>query len=463
MEDGGFMAEKEEAPPAKGGWLKGILGAAGGMLSGVVVMYLTPWVDKVAKPPVPVANFSVDYDGRTVHFHDKSQPGGDGWWDFGDGSPLVPVSADTTFLSHTYPRPGDYTVKLSLRNVLGDANERSVPIHIDASPASEKPQVTLLQAVPAHQGSTPGVVYAPATFRLVSRVEHATMCIWDLGDEPCCCEASTDTATSHGKHVTFKKPGRYVVKLIAINGTAHDERSTVVTVQEAPGNTVSVVANVTDTATCVETAERQVNLGVVYPADFTAGLYPFEQPFRASPGYTIANVVIPPPAGSTALTQMGGQTKMTLDCASLGIRSAQGVELQIVADRKSLTVTGQLIRQTGAGATALSLPLVLKQQRQRPASQTNPVSATLALPAPGKTATTIVELPAIPSEWVNCQRNVQMVLQAGEQVIWQGSQLPQAAVVLVGNRRFSLTATLLSNQLHVDLVDASAGLPPTAN
>jgi PKD repeat protein len=463
MEDGRFMAEKEEAPPAKGGWLKGMLGAVGGMLSGVVVMYLTPWVDKVAKPPVPVANFSVDYDGRTVHFHDKSQPGGDGWWDFGDGSPLVPVSADTTFLSHTYPRPGDYTVKLSLRNVLGDNNDRSVPIHIDGPTASEKPQVTLLQAIPAHQSSTPGVVYAPATFRLVSKVDNASLCVWDFGDERCCCEVATEAANSQAKHVTFTKPGRYVVKLIAISGTDHDERSAVVTVQEAPGNTVSVVANVIDTATCVETVERQVNLGVVYPADFTGNIYPFEQPFKASAGYTIADVVIPSPAGSTASTQMGGQTKITLDCGSLGIRSATGVELQIAPDRQSMTVTGQLVRQTGVGATALSMPLVLKQQRQKPASQTNPVSATLALPAPGTTASTIVTLPAIPNEWINCQRNVQMVMQAGEQVIWQGSQLPQAAVVTVGNRRYSLTATLLSNQLHVDLVDAPAGQAPTAN
>ncbi len=111
------MAEKEEEAPAKkGGWWKGIFGAVGGMLSGVVVMYLTPWVDKVVKPPAPVANFSVQYDGATAQFQNQSQPRGEGWWDFGDGSPLVPVSTDTEFLKHTYPRPGDYTVKLAIHN-----------------------------------------------------------------------------------------------------------------------------------------------------------------------------------------------------------------------------------------------------------------------------------------------------------------------------------------------------------
>jgi hypothetical protein len=136
------MAEKEEEVPAKkGGWWKGILGAVGGMLSGVVVMYLTPWVDKVVKPPAPVANFSVEYDGATAQFQNQSQPRGEGWWDFGDGSPLVPVSTDTEFLKHTYPRPGDYNVKLAIHNVLGEANDRSVPIHIDGPTALNKPQV----------------------------------------------------------------------------------------------------------------------------------------------------------------------------------------------------------------------------------------------------------------------------------------------------------------------------------
>src|SRR5260370_720331 len=83
------MAEKEEASGKKS-WWKGILGAIGGMISGVVVMYLTPWVDKVAKPPKPVANFSVDYDGATVRFHNLSLTRADGWWDFRDGSPPVP-------------------------------------------------------------------------------------------------------------------------------------------------------------------------------------------------------------------------------------------------------------------------------------------------------------------------------------------------------------------------------------
>ena len=220
------MAEKEEAAGKKS-WWKGILGAIGGMISGVVIMYLTPWVDKVAKPAKPLANFSVTADGTTVHFQNQSQPRGDGWWDFGDGSPLVPVSTDSEFINHTYPRLGDYTAKMSLRNQLGEEDDRSVPIHIDGKPAAEAPQVVSLQAVPAHQCDKGGVVYAPATFRLVSKVEHADVCMLDLGnDRP--CELVTDPAVARCHHVTFDKPGRYVVKLIAIHGSQHDERTATV-------------------------------------------------------------------------------------------------------------------------------------------------------------------------------------------------------------------------------------------
>ena len=200
------MAEKEEAAGKKS-WWKGILGAIGGMISGVVVMYLTPWVDKVAKPAKPVANFSLDYDGATVRFHNLSPTRVEGWWDFGDGSPLVPVSTDSEFINHTYPRLGDYTAKMSLRNQLGEEDDRSVPIHIDGKPAAEAPQVVSLQAVPAHQCDKGGVVYAPATFRLVSKVEHADVCMLDLGnDRP--CELVTDPAVARCHHVTFDKPFR---------------------------------------------------------------------------------------------------------------------------------------------------------------------------------------------------------------------------------------------------------------
>jgi PKD repeat protein len=461
------MAETEEAKSEKkGGWWKGLLGALGGMISGVIVMYLTPWVDKVAKPPKPVANFSVDYDGATAHFHNLSLARGEGWWDFGDGSPLVPVSTDTEFLTHTYPRAGDFTAKLTIRNVLGEEDNRAVPVHIDGAATPAKPQVVSLLATPSHHNASPGVVYAPATFHLAGKVEHAALCLWDLGDDRP-FQIKTDAGATQDVHVTFKKPGHYVVKLVAINGTEHDQRTATIDVKEAPSNAVSLVLNVTDDATRIETTDRQVNLGVSCPADFTESVYPFEQPYKASPGYTIGDVLIPPPVPNAAATQLGGHTDMCLDCAALGLHSVQNLKVQLSADRQKITVSGELVRRPDASGklahAAVSLPVVLKQLRRVPAHQVNPVTATLALPPVGMPGSVTLQLPPLPKDWADCQRKVQMELHAGEQVVWQDSQLPHGAVINIGARRFTVTATMINDQMRIDLADAPTILPVSAN
>ncbi len=454
------MADKEETASGKKSWLKGLFGALGGLASGVVIMYLTPWVDKIAAPAIPVPNFSITTEGAMAHFQNQSEPRGDGWWDFGDGSPLVPVSSDTEFLNHTYPRPGDYTVKLSIRNVLGEEKERSVPVHIDGT--VDQPKVVSLDAVAAHVGTAPpGVVYAPATFRLVSKLENAKLCVLDLGDERP-AQVLTDAALTQAQHVTFPKAGRYAVKLIAVNGALHDERTATITVAEAPVNSLSAILTVTDDATRIETADSPVNLGVPFPADAAGNVYPFERSFAAAPGYTIADVMIPPPMPNAPQTQMGGQPGMVLNCAALGIHSAQNVQFKLSADRQKLTVTGELLRGA-AGHSTLSMALVVQQQRRVPAHQVNPVSATLAAPEPGGTAAALLNLPAVAPEWVENKRQVQLEVQAGGQVIWQGSQLPQGVAVMIGGRRCLLTTTVLNDQVRVDLVDAPVGAASAAN
>ena len=109
------MAVKEDNEGGKktgGGWIKTVLGMVGGMLSGAVVMYATAWLDNAVKPAKPVPNFRVQHEGCTVTFQNLS-PGYTGWWDFGDGSELVPVTGDSDSLVHKYDQPGDYNVKLS--------------------------------------------------------------------------------------------------------------------------------------------------------------------------------------------------------------------------------------------------------------------------------------------------------------------------------------------------------------
>src|SRR6266849_5833345 len=108
------MAEQKSVK----GWLKTLFGTMLGLASGAAAMYISPLVNGVIKPGRPLANFAVETDGLTATFHNRYT--GEGWWDFGDGSPLEPAMHDQASLSHTYPRPGTYTAKLTVRNFIGE-------------------------------------------------------------------------------------------------------------------------------------------------------------------------------------------------------------------------------------------------------------------------------------------------------------------------------------------------------
>ncbi len=99
------MAEKQPAGSRLGGWIKTLLGTLGGLVSGAALTYVTPLVDRAVKPPPPVANFKVDCDGFSARFQNLST-GGQGWWDFGDGTPLEPVLPDVPYVPHTYAHAG---------------------------------------------------------------------------------------------------------------------------------------------------------------------------------------------------------------------------------------------------------------------------------------------------------------------------------------------------------------------
>src|SRR5262245_37856789 len=180
-EEDGPVAEVEPAKPeaaAKpGGWLKAFYGTLAGVLSGAVMMYLSPLLDKVIKPAKPVANFAVDVEGLTVQFHNRSSSKADGWWDFGDGAPLEPVSADPETVQHTYVKPGTYMVKLKVRNLLNEESERTVTLNVETT-SNLPPAILSLEAVPVSPGS-----YAPATFRLVAKTKNASLCVWDNDED----------------------------------------------------------------------------------------------------------------------------------------------------------------------------------------------------------------------------------------------------------------------------------------
>ena len=106
------MAE-EKAPSYVRGWIKAGITSVMGLCSGAVLMYVSPLVTTVIKPGKPLANFSEHVDGLTVTFQNRATGASDGWWDFGDGSPLEPFATSQDTITHTYPNTGNYNVKLS--------------------------------------------------------------------------------------------------------------------------------------------------------------------------------------------------------------------------------------------------------------------------------------------------------------------------------------------------------------
>src|SRR5205823_35193 len=146
----------------------------------------------------------------------------------------------------TYPGPGDYTAKLTLRNLIGEESERPVTFHLD-TPHTEPPAILALDVAPVSPGA-----FAPATFRVASKTRNTQLCIWDVGDDRP-FEISADTPESQERLVTFPKPGGYVIKLAAVSGTQAVEKSEVVYVNEPPAGAVAVVLSVSDDATRVET------------------------------------------------------------------------------------------------------------------------------------------------------------------------------------------------------------------
>jgi PKD repeat protein len=431
------MAVTETAP--KRNWVKTIVGTAGGLLSGAVAMYATAAFNQVVKPAKPVANFKYDCTGSAVRFQNLSGTG-QGWWDFGDGSALEPV-ADRPTVTHTYARPGDYTVKLSVQNILSDEAERSVTVHIDptSNTADGPPKVASLEAEPVSPGA-----YAPATFKLVGKVQNAQLCLLDFGDErpP---EVLSDANTE--RLVTFKDPGGHIVKLMAINGTRVDTKTEIVNVEEAPTGTISAVLTISDSAAKVVTQQRGIELHA-------------DVPQNASDGFAITDISIP--AGEQSIT-LKGQSELELDPVLLGLKNATNLKLQLQNGGRSVELTGEAGKNWRGQPQPLKVTLVLTEQKRVAVSQDGLTSTTtLAMPAAQQPSTADVALPSVPSDWIDIKRQAKLKLLDGEKVLWEGL-LPSSVSFANGKRTCLVSVTASNGQVHLDLRDTAPAATPSAN
>jgi hypothetical protein len=437
------MQEEKEAAPKKG-WLKAILGTLGGLLSGAFVMYATAAFNQVVKPAKPLANFKYDFAGNTVRFQNLSGSS-QGWWDFGDGTPLEPV-ADRDTVFHKYARPGDYTVKLTVQNILGDQSDRSVTVHLDASgadPSAAAPQAAALEA----ESVSPGA-YAPATFKVVGKVQNAQLCLLDYGDER---PPEIVNGTAAERLVTFKQPGGHAIKLIAINGTRVDTKTEIVNVEEAPSGTISAVLTISDTATRVTSGTRWL------------ALYPGRSE-TASPDSLITGVSVKEPGGQW-LAMAPRATELELDPAALGMTTTRDLKLEIVNGGKAVQLSGE--SQTnwrGQPYAPEEVRLKLTEVKRQSVGQDGvTVSTTLAMPGGNQSSVAGVPLPGVPADWQDVKRLAKLRLADGDKTLWEG-QVPASATFAVGKRSFFLTVTAdgAKGQLHLDLRDTAA-VAPAAN
>lgn len=346
-------AEKKSLAKRGFGVLKLGLGGAAGLATGVIGVYATAIVDKVAKPPKPLANFSCTTEGLTVTCNNLAS-GQTGWWDFGDGTTLEAFEADKPQVTHAYDKPGSYTVKLVVRNFLNEENDRAVGVTVAPPTVATGggPAVTNLTVEPIG----PGI--APATFRVKGTLQNAQKMLLDSGTDAHPPEWVAAGGTFE-KLVVYEQPGLYPFQVFALGGEKVSKQWKPVEVKAPPAGALSVVVKVTDTGTKAERQAKPVTIPIRVP-EKPAGS--FERVVLPDAGFTLAEV------------KLGAVTS----------KAVKGVKAELAADRKSAKLSGEWTGTVeavnrAAGGSDVMLPLTLTQERitpYKPAQQT--VAAPLA-------------------------------------------------------------------------------------
>lgn len=338
------------APAKKGfGFVKAALGGGVGLATGVIGAYATAIVDQVAKPPKPVANFAISHDGLTVTCQNHAS-GQSGWWDFGDGGPLEPYTADQKEVTHTYAKTGQYSVKLTVRNFLMEENDRSVPVDLTApstAGTSVGPAIAGLTIEPIGTGT------APATFRVKCEVKNAQQTILDLGSG-----AVPEIISANGtldKLVVYEQPGRYPLQMYAMNGAKLDKQWKAVDVKPPAPGALSVVLKVTDSGSRVDRQSAQQMVAIPVPAKPTGR---FERVMPIPPGFTLSEAKL----------------------GTFSNKAVKGLAVEVMPDKRSAKVSGEWTGSTeatnrAAGGSDIMVPVMMVQERT---VAMNPISQPIA-------------------------------------------------------------------------------------
>lgn len=418
------MAE-EKAPGLLSRWIKAGVTSLCGLLGGAVLMYITPLVNSAVKPAKPVANFAHQAQGLEVTFQNRSSGGTEGWWDFGDGSALEPYSPKQLSVTHTYARPGTYAVKLSLRNLLGEEGERAVSLNLDSSATA--PVIEAFQVVPLQRECV-----APAVVQIKCKVKNAALCLWSLGeDRP--LEISEDP-TKQDRYVTFKDPGVYTLRLVAVNGKQTVEKSEQVVVGICQHEAPSATLKVTYQAVHVQNRTETRAVRVTWPAGQTGDAQPFEKATLVPQGYQIV--------------------KASLQNAT--DPEVRNVRVAVDPGRAKVIVQGELLR--GATNWVALVDLTLERRSAPVARSMEEIPVNLSVP--GQTP---IPIPQLSPRWQVAQKQLSLELRDCGRIVWRGDRLPTNAVVSLNNRPMRISAIEQGNRLVLSVTDAPTLLRPSGN
>lgn len=403
------------------GWIKAGVTSLFGLMGGAALMYISPLVNNVIKPPKPVPNFAQQAQGLAVTFLDHSTGGGDGWWDFGDGSALEPYNAKQESIIHTFPRPGSYTVKLSLRNFLGDERERTVSVNVDGP--SGPPVIEDFRILPV------GPEVAPATYRIVSKVKNADLTLCYLGDNRP-LEINTESAAQE-RVVTLKEPGSYKLRLVAVSGKQTVEKAEDVWVGVGDFSAPTATLQVTYSAVLTEKVQKEMNVSATFPADHKDHAFAFKLERAADSGFQIADVKFKD-----------------------GARSAK---LDVSGDKTKFIVTGELNKPSGFWNKNAPPPsfhaTVLVNMERRSQAQTHcvdPVMVSLTVPGSVK-----LPLPTLPSCWSAKSRDLELKIRDNGKVILTESRFPFVSTVTMRGRTCRITANEKNGQILLEVIDVT--------
>lgn len=410
------MADTPAAPAKKSSsWIKaGVLGILG-LGGGVVGTYATAVVNKVVKPSLPVANFATAVDGMTLTCQNRST-GENGWWDFGDGSPLEPFSPDQPSVTHTFAKAGTFPVKLTVRNFLSEENERSVPVEVGVGKDAKEAPAPFISAF-AVQPVSPSSV-APATFRVTAEMTNANHCVWDFGDG----RVEVSEGGKVDRLVTFEKAGAFNIQAVAHNGKQVVKQAAGVKVDAPKDGTLMVVLKVTDRGSKLD---KVTGVETVAVAAATGQVRTFTKTVAARPGYSITTAVLANPT----------------------VAGIKDLKVQVADDKRSVKVTGEWAGDTRAakagGSSDAIVALRVTQERATPETPAVTMVTGTFMPGANRTGLATLPLPPAPFGWAGLSREYQIEVRALSQT-GSGQPLVQAPPRGQGTITLPWTASLTS-------------------